>query len=267
MLDTDHGGFLQITYIKEKASTNRETPQVGPEDTHTHEEYKAMTRKVQETDELANKRVAAAMAQVDFCVELHASLLLCWSPQWMCLCLHTEHFSHISSLFEMVSMSFCALPYPTSIVWLMQADAAKVMEKEMLGKMDAAKKLIESTQTAMRDAIQRAEAAESAKAAVEGELRRWRADGEQRRKACVEAPIQAVHSNGTVKGNLRNGSRKTFESTKSESYERSQNVNPITLKDRETLAQALQYKFPSEKVAKKSIFATKFGPYFSKKVK
>jgi len=200
----------EITYIKEKASTNRDTPQVGPEDTHTHEEYKAMTRKVQETDELANKRVAAAMAQ---------------------------------------------------------ADAAKVMEKEMLGKMDAAKKLIESTQTAMRDAIQRAEAAESAKAAVEGELRRWRADGEQRRKACVEAPIQAVHSNGTVKGNLRNGSRKTFESTKSESYARSQNVNPITLKDRETLAQALQYKFPSEKVAKKSIFATKFGPYFSKKVK
>ncbi len=157
--------------------------------------------------------------------------------------------------------------YPTSIVWLMQADAAKVMEKEMLGKMDAAKKLIESTQTAMRDAIQRAEAAESAKAAVEGELRRWRADGEQRRKACVEAPIQAVRSNGTVKGNLPNGSRKTFESTKSESYARSQNVNPVTLKDRETLAQALQYKFPSEKVAKKSIFATKFGPYFSKKVK
>jgi hypothetical protein len=63
----------EITYIKEKASTNRDTPQVGPEDTHTHEEYKAMTRKVQEADELANKRVAAAMAQVDFCVELHAS--------------------------------------------------------------------------------------------------------------------------------------------------------------------------------------------------
>jgi hypothetical protein len=157
--------------------------------------------------------------------------------------------------------------YATSIVWLMQADAAKVMEKEMLGKMDAAKKLIESTQTAMRDAIQRTDAAESAKAAVEGELRRWRANGEQRRKACVEAPIQAVHSNGTVKGSLPNGSRKTFESTKSESYARSQNVNPVTLKDRETLAQALQYKFPSEKVAKKSIFATKFGPYFSKKVK
>ncbi len=81
---------------------------MGPEDTHTHEEYKAMTRKVQEADELANKRVAAAMAQVDFCVELHASPSCSAGLPNGCVSVCIQNISHISSLFETVSMSFCA---------------------------------------------------------------------------------------------------------------------------------------------------------------
>jgi hypothetical protein len=151
-----------------------------------------------------------------------------------------------------------------------QADAAKAVEREMQSKMDAARKLIECSQTAMREAIERAEAAEAAKSAVEGELRRWRDDGEQRRKAAVEAVIQAVSRNGAVKSNLANGSSKTLESTRSLSYAMSQNSNSTIIKDQEapeTLALALQHKFPGENKAKKNIFVTKFGPYFYKKIK
>ncbi|CAK9190583.1 unnamed protein product [Sphagnum troendelagicum] len=203
----------EIKYIKEKESTNRDNVQAGQEVTHSHEEYEVLTRKMHEAEELANKRVAAAIAQ---------------------------------------------------------ADAAKAVEREMQSKMDAARKLIECSQTAMREAIERAEAAEAAKSAVEGELRRWRDDGEQRRKAAVEAVIQAVSRNGAVKSNLANGSSKTLESTRSLSYAMSQNSNSTIIKDQEapeTLALALQHKFPGENKAKKNIFVTKFGPYFYKKIK
>jgi hypothetical protein len=203
----------EIKYIKEKESTNTDNVQAGQEVTHSHEEYEVLTRKMHEAEELANKRVAAAIAQ---------------------------------------------------------ADAAKAVEREMQSKMDAARKLIECSQTAMREAIERAEAAEAAKSAVEGELRRWRDDGEQRRKAAVEAVIQAVSRNGAVKSNLANGSSKTLESTRSLSYAMSQNSNSTIIKDQEapeTLALALQHKFPGENKAKKNIFVTKFGPYFYKKIK
>ncbi|CAK9189505.1 unnamed protein product [Sphagnum troendelagicum] len=203
----------EIKYIKEKESTNRDNVQAGQEVTHSHEEYEVLTRKMHEAEELANKRVAAAIAQ---------------------------------------------------------ADAAKAVEREMQSKMDAARKLIECSQTAMREAIERAEAAEAAKSAVEGELRRWRDDGEQRHKAAVEAVIQAVSRNGAVKSNIANGSSKTLESTRSLSYAMSQNSNSTIIKDQEapeTLAQALQHKFPGENKAKKNIFVTKFGPYFYKKIK
>jgi hypothetical protein len=69
------GGFFQIKYIKEKDSTNRDNVQAGQEVTHSHEEYEVLTRKMHEAEELANKRVAAAIAQVGFeseILELHA---------------------------------------------------------------------------------------------------------------------------------------------------------------------------------------------------
>jgi hypothetical protein len=69
------GGFFQIKYIKEKESTNRDNVQAGQEVTHSHEEYEVLTRKMHEAEELANKRVAAAIAQVGFeseILELHA---------------------------------------------------------------------------------------------------------------------------------------------------------------------------------------------------
>ncbi len=40
--------------------------QAGQEVTHSHEEYEVLTRKMHEAEQLANKRVAAAIAQVGF---------------------------------------------------------------------------------------------------------------------------------------------------------------------------------------------------------
>jgi CTP-dependent riboflavin kinase len=65
----------EIKYIKEKESTNRDNVQAGQEVTHSHEDYEVLTRKMHEAEELANKRVAAAIAQVGFeseILELHA---------------------------------------------------------------------------------------------------------------------------------------------------------------------------------------------------
>ncbi|KAJ7237758.1 hypothetical protein O6H91_22G012600 [Diphasiastrum complanatum] len=89
------------------------------------EEYEALDRKLQETEDLANKRIAAALAQIE---------------------------------------------------------AVKASETELQAKLKAAKEEAEANNLAAKDALQRAEKAAAAKAAVEGELRKRRAESEQRRK-------------------------------------------------------------------------------------
>lgn len=140
----------------------------------------------------------------------------------------------------------------------------------MLGRMEAAKHLIDSSQVAMKQAIHRAEAAEAAKSAIEGELRRWRSESEQRRKAAVAAVVQVVGSNGGGAGVsvVSNGDGPLY---RKEGFTNESNVasqrGPRTPRPKESLAQVLQYNFPSDEKAKKNTFSTKLGSYFSKKVK
>jgi len=90
------GGFFQIKYIKEKESTNRDNVQAGQEVTHSHEEYEVLTRKMHEAEELANKRVAAAIAQVGFESEILELHTFCPGLLVFCITAVPLHpFSHI----------------------------------------------------------------------------------------------------------------------------------------------------------------------------
>lgn len=142
----------------------------------------------------------------------------------------------------------------------------------MIIKMEAAKNLVDASQIALKQSIQRAEAAEAAKSAVERELRRWRSESEQRQKATVAAVIQAVGCNGIEQKShpVGNGEgplyRRTFANP--EAVAECQNAVPIRApQPRESLAQVLQYSFPSDEKAKKNNISTKLGSYFTKKVK
>jgi hypothetical protein len=142
-----------------------------------------------------------------------------------------------------------------------QVEAAKASELETLTKMDAAKHLIDSSQAAMKQAIQIAE-----------ELRKWRSENEQRRKAAVAAVFQAVGTNGvTLNGsptstNQKEGimNRKGVSFTmKSNRRSQSPSLSPSTPQSGD---QVQQFNFGDEK-AKKNLFSTKLGSYFTKKVK
>ncbi|KAG6503617.1 hypothetical protein ZIOFF_035933 [Zingiber officinale] len=61
-----------------------------------------------------------------------------------------------------------------------QADAVRASENEAIKKLEAARKEMEDMETATVEVLKRAEMAEAAKRAVEGELRRWR-EKEQKR--------------------------------------------------------------------------------------
>ncbi|KAK9006103.1 hypothetical protein V6N11_035151 [Hibiscus sabdariffa] len=65
-----------------------------------------------------------------------------------------------------------------------QVEAVKASENEVLKRLEATQKEIEDMKVATADALKRAEMAEAAKRAVEGELRRWR---EREQKKAAEA--------------------------------------------------------------------------------
>jgi hypothetical protein len=58
------GHGLQVRFSSHNHDAEAEVNEPGAEVTIPHEEYQALTRKAREVEELANKRVAMAMAQV-----------------------------------------------------------------------------------------------------------------------------------------------------------------------------------------------------------
>ncbi|TVU51740.1 hypothetical protein EJB05_03182 [Eragrostis curvula] len=66
-----------------------------------------------------------------------------------------------------------------------QVEAVRASENEAIKKLEAARKEMEDMELATEEALKRAEMAESAKTAVEGELKRWR---EKEQKKATEAP-------------------------------------------------------------------------------
>ncbi|XP_012071053.1 WEB family protein At5g55860 isoform X2 [Jatropha curcas] len=124
----------QISMLSERTNAARaSTSGSGANITISREEFEALSRKVEESDSLAEMKVAAAMAQVE---------------------------------------------------------AVKASEIESLKRFETIQKEIEDMKVATQEALKRAEMAEAAKRAVEGELRRWR-EREQKKAAETASRILA----------------------------------------------------------------------------
>lgn len=118
----------EIKIVSEKTNAVRaSTSESGARISISKEEFKSLSRKVEESNILAEMKVAAAMAQVE---------------------------------------------------------AVRASENEALKKLDAIRKEIDDMKAATAAALKRAEMAEAARKAVEGELRRWR---EREQKKAAEA--------------------------------------------------------------------------------
>jgi len=122
----------------------------------------------------------------------------------------------------------------------------------------------------MKQAIQVAEIAEGAKSAVEGELRKWRLENEQRRKAAVAA-VMSIGNNGIVKNCVpiapRNDSYDEKMTSTNESNRRPLNDSQNILKPKQCLAQIMRYNFSRDKKKKTKSFSRKISSYFHKKIK
>ncbi|KAL6570885.1 hypothetical protein OROGR_000435 [Orobanche gracilis] len=71
-----------------------------------------------------------------------------------------------------------------------QVEAVKASENEALKRLESTRKEIEDTNSRTRDALRRAEMAEAAKKAVEGELRRWRGrEGEEKKAVEIASRV------------------------------------------------------------------------------
>ncbi|KAF3783553.1 WEB family protein [Nymphaea thermarum] len=71
-----------------------------------------------------------------------------------------------------------------------QVEAVKASEKEALQKLESIRKEMEDTEVATNESNRRAQMADAARKAVEGELKRWR-EREQKKWAAAELPPQA----------------------------------------------------------------------------
>ncbi|KAL2245202.1 UNVERIFIED_CONTAM: WEB family protein [Sesamum indicum] len=119
--------------LSEKTDAGRaSTSEPGAQITLSRDEYEPLSRKVEESEKLADMKVAAAMAQ---------------------------------------------------------AEAVNASENEALSRLEATLKEIEDMKSATQAALKKAEMAEAAKKAVEGELRRWR---EREQKKAAEAATRIL---------------------------------------------------------------------------
>ncbi|WCJ27811.1 hypothetical protein M5689_009535 [Euphorbia peplus] len=69
---------------------------------------------------------------------------------------------------------------------MLQVDEANVMKAEILKKVEEATKEVKTSKKALEEALNRVEAANKGKLAVEEALRKWRSEGGQRRRSSVQ---------------------------------------------------------------------------------
>jgi hypothetical protein len=156
-----------------------------------------------------------------------------------------------------------------------KVDAVKASEQELLRKLDGTQNEVELIRVALRQAIQEAENAESAKSAIEEMLQC--AQGEWRTHA---------HPGGTNGGQMACplhvvGDGLVFvNSPTPETLQKSNPLHPLSGGDGhhvaslpvpegkplESLGDILQSKTLSEEKAKKGRFCTKLGSYFNRRV-
>ncbi|KAG0619650.1 hypothetical protein M758_4G154600 [Ceratodon purpureus] len=204
----------EVKFLRKKINNSMDVNRNGEDSiTISYDEYETMAKKVIDSENLAKKRIVAAIAQ---------------------------------------------------------ADASKASELEISKKLESIKNLLERSQIAMKQAVQVAEAAEAAKSAVEGELRKWRSENEQRRKAAVAA-VMAVGSTEDSKHDCSVviGDNSFFKSGTigNESTRGLSNGSPNALQPKESLAQLLRYSFSKDEKIKKNLLSTKISAYFNKRIK
>lgn len=119
------------------------TSESGANITISRDEFEALSRKAEESEKLAEMKVAAAIAQVE---------------------------------------------------------AVKASENEALKRLMATQKEIEDMKAATEEALKKAESADSAKRAVEGELRRWR---EREQKKAAEAAARILAESQAVQARVQ----------------------------------------------------------------
>ncbi|KAL0351996.1 UNVERIFIED_CONTAM: protein WEAK CHLOROPLAST MOVEMENT UNDER BLUE LIGHT 1 [Sesamum calycinum] len=90
-----------------------------------------------------------------------------------------------------------------------QIEVAKDSELRSLNKLEEAKRELAERKNALQIALQKAEKAKEGKLGVEQELRKWRAEHEQRRKA-AESVTPVVNSNKILRASpeLRSDSKR-----------------------------------------------------------
>jgi hypothetical protein len=206
---------FQAKFPTESIGTSAEGKEEA-EVTLPREGYEALTRRVQESHQLANKRVLAAMAKVD---------------------------------------------------------AVKASEQELPRKLDGTQNEVELIRVALRQAIQKAENAESAKSAIEEMLQCGQ--GEWRTHA---------HPGGTNGGQMASplhvvGDGLVFvNSPMPETLQKSNPLHPLSGGDGhhvaslpapegkplDSLGDILHSKTLSEEKAKKGRFSTRLGSYFNR---
>ncbi|CAA2995741.1 WEB family At5g55860 [Olea europaea subsp. europaea] len=112
---------------------------------------------------------------------------------------------------SMLSEKINAACSPTKVAAaIAQVETVRASDEEALKKLEASQKEIEDMKTANHEVLKKAEMAEAAKKAVEGELRRWR-DLEQNK--AVEAASQVLaETEKTFESSLQNYQIRKYKS-------------------------------------------------------
>ncbi|GAB2284787.1 hypothetical protein Dimus_019240 [Dionaea muscipula] len=164
----------------EKLETEVEATRVALEDAE-----KQLMIAVEEAEE-AKAAEAWALSQVQTLSERTNAARLSTSGSGAKITISREEFESLSRKVEesdkLTEMKVAAA--------MAQVEAVKASENEAFQRLEAAQKEINDTKAATAEALKKAEMAEAAKKAVEGELRRWR-EREQKKAAEAAARILA----------------------------------------------------------------------------
>ncbi|CBI19524.3 unnamed protein product, partial [Vitis vinifera] len=101
-----------------------------------------------------------------------------------------------------------------------QIEVAKESELRSLDQLEAVNQELATRKEALNHALEKAEKAKEGKLGVEQELRKWRAEHEQRRKASESEPAAAIHYRASPKPYMQGNSTETESSPETKSMKK-----------------------------------------------